>query len=170
MTARFFLLMAAALAVSFPPAAAAPRVTSISSLDELRTPLPYPFDESADADADVDAALDQAGKAHKLVFIDLGGNWCADCRILAALMELPDVRPFVSAHYVIVNVDVGRGNRNLQIPARWGITWRLEGFPTVLIVDPNGDRLVNAGHTAAIADARDMDPQAIVDWIGAWVE
>jgi hypothetical protein len=74
----------------------------------------------------------------------------------------------VDAHYVVVLVDVGRFNRNLDIPAHYGITERLEGVPAVLIVDPRTDRLLDAGHQAALADARSMTPQALADWLAQW--
>jgi thiol:disulfide interchange protein len=172
MRKRPFLFMAAALAatVAFAPAFGAPKVTSISSLAELQTPLPTPYDESANADAAVNAALAQARREHKRAFIDLGGNWCGDCRVLAGLMELPEFKSYIAAHYVVVSVDVGRFNKNLQIPARWGIAQRMEGVPSVLIVDPVSDRLIDADHTAALADARHMDPQSIMDWIAKWAE
>lgn len=153
-----------------PVAAAAPlKVTSIQELSQLPTPLPYPYDEKANADAQVNAALAKAKAEHKLAFIDLGGNWCGDCRVLASLMELPEIKRFVDAHYVVTQVDVGRFNKNLQIPARWGITQRLEGVPAVLIVDPNTNALVDKGHIATLADARHMTPQSIGDWIAQWV-
>jgi thiol:disulfide interchange protein len=148
--------------------AAALKVTSISDLSQLPTPLPYPYDEKANADAQVNAALAQAKAQHKLAFIDLGGNWCGDCRVLASLMELPEVKRFVDTHYVVTTVDVGRFDKNLQIPARWGITTRLEGVPAVLIVDPNTNALVDKGHIAALADARHMTPQGIADWLAQW--
>ena len=65
-------------------------------------------------------------------------------------------------------VDVGRLSRNLQIPAHYGMRDRLIGVPTVLIVDPHTDRLIDAGHTAALADARGMSPQALADWLARW--
>ena len=109
-------------------AAPAPQV-SISSFAQLPTPLPYPYDEKADANADVAAAKARAKAEHKLLAIDLGGNWCGDCRVLAGTMELPEVKAFDDAHYVVVLVDVGRFNRNQQIPAHYGVTRRLEGVP-----------------------------------------
>jgi thiol:disulfide interchange protein len=145
-------------------------VTSIQELSQLPTPLPYPYDEKANADAQVNAVLAKAKAEHKLAFIDLGGNWCGDCRVLASLMELPEVKRFVETHYVVTQVDVGRFNKNLQIPARWGITTRLEGVPAVLIVDPNTNALVDKGHIAALADARHMTPQGIGDWLAQWTK
>jgi thiol-disulfide isomerase/thioredoxin len=149
--------------------APAPKIVSISMLEELSTPLPYPYDENADANAEVNAAFARARAEHKRVLIDLGGNWCADCRILAAVMALPEMRAFLDAHYIMVDVDVGRFDRNLQIPARFGIRQRLEGVPSVLIADPDGT-LIDRRHISALADARSMTPQALADWLAEWAK
>jgi hypothetical protein len=167
----FKLVLIGALALTQPAfAAKAPMVTSISILAELPTPLPFPYEENADANKVVDAALARAKVEHKRAFIDLGGNWCGDCRVLAGLMNLPEVKTFVDAHYVVAIVDVGRFNKNLQIPARWNMVQALKdgGAPTVLIVDPVTNKVVDAGHTGALEDARHMDPQSIVNWIAEW--
>lgn len=149
-------------------AATAPRV-EIDSFFELQTPLPYPYDEAANADAAVAAAKARARKHHKLLLIDLGGNWCADCRILAATMELPEVKAFVDAHYETVMVDVGRLDKNLQVPARYGIARQgIEGVPSLLVVNPRTGALLDSGHIAALADARYMTPQALADWLAEW--
>ncbi|HUJ46459.1 MAG TPA: thioredoxin family protein [Rhizomicrobium sp.] len=170
---RFWLAAAAAMVMVFTASAATDtrlKITSISDLSQLSTPLPYPYDEKANADRVVDAALAKAKAEHKLAFIDLGGNWCADCRILSGLMDLPEVKPFVESHYVVAMVDVGRFNKNLQIPARWGIVDRLEGVPAILIIDPDDDSLVDRGHFVALDDARHMTPQAIADWMARWAK
>ncbi len=161
-------LCAVLIAASLPASASVPppRVTSIQSLSDLIVP-DYPFSEYADADGDVAHAFAQARAQNKRVLIDLGANWCADCRILSGIMELPEVRRFLDAYYVIAVVDVGRFNRNLQIPARFGITQRLEGVPSILIASPDG-RLLNPGHIFALDDARSMSPQDIVNWFALW--
>ncbi len=164
---RRALAAALALAVTAPlaQAAPAPRVQVISFKD-LPTPLPLPYDAAANAQADLAAARARARATHKLLLIDLGGNWCADCRLLAAVMSLPQVAAFIDAHYALVTVDVGRIDRNLDIPARYGIA-KVDGVPSLLVVDRRG-RLLDAGHTAALADARSMTPQALADWLARW--
>lgn len=167
---RFFLLCCVIPAFALTAqasAATAPRV-SITSLKELTVP-DAPYDTTANADAQVDAAIARAKKDGKEVLIDLGGNWCADCRIMAGLMDLPEMRTFLKAHYEMVSVDVGRFNRNLQIPARYGITTRLEGVPAFLIATPDG-KLLNPGNVSAIQDARHMTPQALADWLAQWAK
>ncbi|HEY5347623.1 MAG TPA: thioredoxin family protein [Rhizomicrobium sp.] len=149
-------------------AAPAPKA-GIADLSALPIVTMHPYDEQADADAAVAAAFARARKNHKRVLIDLGGNWCPDCIVLANVMRLPGVAPFITAHYEVVAVNVGRFDTNLQIPARFGITGRLEGVPSVLIATPNG-KLINRGHTTALVDARAMTPQAIIDWLASWTK
>jgi thiol-disulfide isomerase/thioredoxin len=159
---------AAAALFSLPAVAATAPHISITSLSQLDVP-DRPFDEKADADAAVDAAFARARKSGKDVMIDLGGNWCADCRILSGLMELPELHAFLAAHYEMATVDVGRFDRNLDIPARFGITERLEGVPAILVSTPDG-RLLNAGRVSAIEDARHMTPQALANWLAQWTK
>ena len=160
------LAFAAGSAIAAPP----PKV-GISDYSQLHTPLPYPYDEAANASAAVDRALARATKNGKRVIIDMGGNWCGDCRILAATMELPEMKAFLDRHFEIVTVDVGRFDKNLQVPARYGITERLEGVPALLVVDPRtGKQLVGAAQVSALADARHMRPQDLADWFAQWTK
>lgn len=160
----------AALAIALPASASvpAPHVRA-QSFDQLGQPLPSPYDESANAKSAVAKARAKAKAGHKLLLIDLGGNWCLDCRILAGTMELPEVGAFVRSHYELVTVDVGRFDKNLDVPAHYGITQRLAGVPALLVVDPRTDTLLDGGHIAALADARSMNPQALADWLAQWV-
>lgn len=158
------LALAASAMASVPP----PHVRA-QNFDQLAQPLPLPYDEKADAKSAVASARARAKATHKLLLIDLGGNWCPDCRILAGTMNLPEVAAFVRRHYVVVTVDIGRFDRNLHVPARYGITQRLAGVPALLVVDPRTDTLLDAGHVAALADARSMTPQALADWLAQWV-
>lgn len=161
------MCVAAAMVVSA-AASAGPQV-SIGSINDLTEVPDRPYDPAQDAAKAVDTALARAAQNHKRVLIDMGGNWCADCRILSAVMALPEVDAFLKSHYEVVLVDIGRVNRNLQIPSRFGITPKLEGVPDVLIVTPEG-KLLNGGHTEVLAEARKMTPQAISDWLASWAE
>ena len=149
------------------PAAPAPRV-SVPSLDKLPQPLPLPYDTAADATRQVARARALAKAQGKKLLIDLGGNWCLDCRVLAGIMDLPEVAAFVRKHYVVVTVDIGRMDKNLAIPGHYGIK-KLEGVPAILVVDPKTDRLLNGGRLFALADARSMTPQALANWLAHWV-
>jgi thiol-disulfide isomerase/thioredoxin len=171
LSAAAAVLAAAALALpalSGPAWAASPPNPGISSFAELKTPLPYPYDELANADAQVAKARAKAKASGKLLMIDLGGNWCGDCRVLAGTVELPAMKVFMDKHYEVVNVDVGRFNHNLQVPAHYGFTKRLVGVPTLLVVDPRTDKLLNRDDVFALASAGDMSPKALADWLARW--
>jgi thiol-disulfide isomerase/thioredoxin len=161
------VFVAAGAATAF-AAVPAPQMKSVTEMAQLETPLPIPYDAHADAEAALAATIARAKANGKRVLIDLGGNWCTDCRILAAVMELPELKPFVAKHYEVVEIDVGRMNRNMQIPARYGVT-KLDGVPTVLIVEPDG-KLINATNSADLADARSMNPQGIANWLARWAK
>lgn len=160
-------LLAASLAA--PAFAAPPPKVSIASYAQLKTPLPYPYDETADADAQVAKAVARAKAGRKLVMIKMGGNWCGDCRILQATMDLPEMKTFLNRHYEMVSIDVGRMDKNLQVPARYGVKDKLEGVPAILVVDPvSGRQLVARADVAALADARHMTPQALANWLAKY--
>jgi len=165
------MTLAAALALPSLSAAAAVKapVVQIATMAELPVVIHAPYDVTANADAEVDSAFARARAHHKRLLIDLGGNWCTDCIVFANVLQLPEIKAFVARHYEVVVVNVGRFDTNLQIPARYGITTRLEGVPSVLIVDRDG-KLVDAGHVAALADARHMTPQGIADWLAQWAK
>jgi thiol-disulfide isomerase/thioredoxin len=162
------LLATAAAAPAAPRAKIVAPHVATTSFERLPTPLPLPYDEKADANAQIAAARMRAAKAGKRLLIDLGGNWCLDCRLLAGTIELPEMKRFVARHFVVVTVDIGRFDKNGQVASGYGVQGRLKGVPAVLIVDPRTNRLLNAGHETELADARSMGPQALADWLAKW--
>ena len=148
-----FLLIAAGPAVPMLPAG-------------QPAPVAHPYDETADADAAVAAAFARARAAGHDVLLDFGGNWCPDCRMLAGVLEMPQVQAWSAAHLETVYVDVGRFTRNTGLARQYGVT--LTAAPTVLVVTPDG-RVLNRGQVFALADARRMSAQAVVDLLASWV-
>ncbi len=158
--------------VAFLPAfrafgAPAPRI-SIRSVNQLPRPLPAPYDASVNATAQVNAALKRARKSRKPLLIDFGANWCADCRVLAGVLELPEMRGWIAQHFELVQVDVGEFDRNLDIATRFSGGKQLGAIPAVFVIDAKTGKLRNADSTLALGDARIMRPQAIADWLATW--
>lgn len=151
-------------------AAPAPKLP-ITSFEQLKQPLPLPYDEHADAQADVAAAAKRARATHRLLLIDFGGNWCLDCRILAGTIEVQPLKAFVDKHYELVTVNIGRFDTNMDIPQRYGITDKLHGgVPALLVVDPRTNRVLDKGKVSALEDARHLGPQALSNWLAQWVK
>jgi thiol-disulfide isomerase/thioredoxin len=167
---RRLLLALPLLALTLPGFSAAgdraPKV-SIRTVEQLPRPLPSPYDASADAKAQVEAALQRARRSGKPMLIDFGANWCPDCRVLAGVLELPEMRRWISAHFELVQVDVGRFDRNIDIAQRFTGN-KLGAIPAVFIVDGKTGKLRNADSTLALGDARIMKPQEIANWLAKW--
>ena len=121
-----------------------------------------PYDAALDAQAGVDAAFAQAQAEGKRVLVKFGGNWCPDCRILAGMMELPAFAAFIDQAYVVVSVDVGRYDRNMDVVERFGFE-ALEGVPTVVVATADG-HVVNRASAAEWRTARERDPQEAADY------
>ncbi len=170
LSALFLGFLALPLFISGSLAAGAPKL-SIATIADLPVVERAPYDENANADAAVAAAFARAKKSGKRVLIDMGGNWCGDCIVLANLMQLPEMKRFMAAHFEIVSVDVGRMNKNLQVPGHYGVADRLKsgGVPSIIIAEPDGT-FVNKNDMSALEDARHMTPQATADWLAQWAK
>lgn len=134
---------------------------------QLPLPLPAPYDSEADARRDIAAATARAKKRNKPLLIDFGANWCVDCRVLAGVFELPEMKPWMARNFELVQVDVGEFDKNLDIPKRYGLP-QLRAVPALLVIDAKTGKLRNVGEEIALGDARIMKPQSIADWLARW--
>ncbi|ACI52987.1 Thioredoxin domain [Gluconacetobacter diazotrophicus PA1 5] len=163
------LPLAALLGLIATPALVTPALADMPPVPKVgqETPRPVaaPYGAPEGAQAQVDAAFRTAQASGRNVLIDFGGNWCPDCRMLAGVLALPSVAPWVAQRFVTVTVNVGRINTNLDIAQHYGVT--IHAVPTVLIVTPQG-RLLNPDGALALGDARRMSAQAVVDLLAGW--
>lgn len=167
MVNKLLLSMVAGALMTSTVFAIEPPLLSIKSNAELATPLPAPYVEASIevARQTVEDTLARAKKSGKRVLLDFGANWCPDCRIFSGVMELPEVKSFVEKHYEIGIIEVGKKDKNLDLAQRFGVT--LEGIPMLIILDDQG-KVVNAGTTADLRNAREWTPQALVDYLARW--
>jgi len=80
-----------------------------------------------------------------------------------------DVRGWTDEHYIIVEVDVGRFNKNLDLAARFNLDVKQSGIPAVAVVSPGG-LVLNVDDAMVLSDARTMTPQSIVDVLARWTQ
>jgi thioredoxin 1 len=124
------------------------------------------FDEKADAHRQILAAIAEASKTGKNIILDFGANWCGDCHALEAQMQKPELAALIARNYVVVNIDVGRFDKNLDVAQKYRIPVK-KGIPALAVLDPRGN-LLYAQDQGQFEDARQMNYEVIKAFFQQW--
>ncbi len=124
------------------------------------------YPEPAAAEGDIRQALIDAAKNHKRALIDFGGDWCGDCKALDANFHKPENIALLDSGFVLVHVNVGHVDQNLDIAERYGIPLK-KGVPALAVLDENGKVLFAQQH-GEFEDMRHMDVQSVNDFLNKW--
>jgi thioredoxin 1 len=119
-----------------------------------------PYDEHANAPEQVRQALQAAHAAHKDVLLVFGANWCPDCRVLDEALHGKGAAT-LGDHFVVVKVDVGNFDKNLDLAKRYEVPLR-KGIPAAAVLSGD-DALLYVTKAGELANARRMGEPAIVD-------
>lgn len=155
------VLTPAAIGSAAAPLPAAPRYA------DLPQPLPLPY-VARDAEPALAAARARAMQSGKRLLIDVGANWCFNCRLLGGLMRAPRVAAFLNAHFEVVTVDIGHFDRNMAVLGRLGFTGRRLFVPAVVVIDPRAHRIVNRGDEMRLADTAAIAPSDVLATLARW--
>jgi len=127
--------------------------------------LPLKFDPARDAVADVAGAVGQARQQGKRVLVDVGGEWCAWCRIMDRFFAGNErARTIRDAHYVWVKVNWSPENRNEELLSRWP---RIDGYPHLFVLDVDG-RLLHSQDTSLLEQGRGYDAGKFIAFLERW--
>jgi len=114
-----------------------------------------PFIPTDNIMKDVDYTLIKALESRKLAMFVMGANWCHDSIGLAHHFSHPDVAKIVADRYETLFVDVGFLDKSFEVIKRFG-TPVIYGTPTVIIVDPENNNVVNRNDMHTWRDAYKM--------------
>lgn len=120
-----------------------------------------PYDESMNPHVALSQALQAAQQQHKDVLVVFGANWCPDCRELDAAMHGSSAT-LINARFVVVKVDVGNFNKNLDIVGEYGNPIRM-GIPAAVVLDA-ANTVLYATKAGELANARRMGEHGIYDF------
>ena len=120
------------------------------------------YNESADAKAEVRQALAQAATTGVPVLVIFGANWCGDCKILDMALKQGVSAPLVAKEFKVVNVNVGRFDRNVDIAQSYGVPLK-NGIPAVVILSPK-NQVLYVTREGELADAGKMGENGIYEF------
>jgi thioredoxin 1 len=127
------------------------------------------YDESAVAKKQIAAAIAEAsrpGHPPRNVVLVFGANWCLDCRTLDAQMHQGELASLLEKHFVVVKIDVGRMDKNLEVATKYGVPVK-NGIPAVAVLNSKG-KLLYAQDQGQFADARHMNPESFMAFFERW--
>jgi len=124
------------------------------------------YDERADARVEIKEALHKARAEHKRVIVVFGANWCYDCHVLDAAFHRPDLAEIIAANYEVVHVDIGKGNKNQDLMAKYEVPMK-RGIPGLAVLDPDGT-LVYSQKNGEFENARALTPEDFRAFLEKW--
>ncbi len=124
------------------------------------------YPDGAEAKADIAAALTQAAREKKRVLLDFGGNWCGDCQVLQIYFHDAANRSLLANNYVLVPVNIGQYDKNLDIAAHYGVPVD-KGVPALAVLDAAG-KVIYSQRNHEFSAMRTMDSASVTAFLLQW--
>lgn len=122
----------------------------------------YPAIEAAAGD--VTAALAEARRTGKRVIMNFGADWCPDCWVLHYYFDEEPNAELVQRHFVMVNVNVGMKDSNVEIAREYGIP--VTAVPALSVVE--GDGRVVYAQGDEFSNIRNQEPGVVTEFLERW--
>lgn len=131
-----------------------------------RPAAPDIYPAPTQARADIAAALKTAAATRKRIILDFGGNWCPDCQVLAHYFHDARNQPIVQANYVVVPINIGRMDANVDVARRYGIPLN-KGVPALAVLSSRG-KLLYSQSGGQFEDMRHLESSALTQFLIRW--
>jgi thioredoxin-related protein len=144
-------------------------VAQSSSADDLLKPVAVKTDlypANADANKEIADALKVAGGSNQRVMLIFGGNWCYDCHVLDQALHDGDAGKIFKDHFLLVHVDIGEGDKNLDLVKKYETTLDF-GVPTVVLLNSTG-RVIYSSTKGEFEPARRMMKKDLIAFLNEW--
>ena len=128
--------------------------------------VPDIYPDPGKAKTDLAAALQTAAANHRRIIVDFGGNWCTDCHVLDTYFHDASNRPLLEADFLLVHVNIGRLDQNLDLAERYQIPLK-KGVPALAVLDSDG-KLLYSQRTGEFEAMRRMQSGAVTEFLTQW--
>ena len=134
----------------------------------LEKPFPLSYERVDLSTSDLETFVTSTINKNKQPIVIFGANWCPDCRILSAVLDLKTVKNFIDKNFEILYIDLGRYDINMELMESFEIMPQ-QGIPRVVIL--NKDReVLNIRNTGEWTTARSRTKQEIFDYFQEYKE
>ncbi|HEX9973125.1 MAG TPA: thioredoxin family protein [bacterium] len=114
-----------------------------------------------------------AGQSRKNILLMFGGNRCVWCHRLHQLFnENENISKFLNANYILVMVDVGKKDKNLDLNEKYGNPYSL-GFPVLVVLGKEGNQ-IHTQETGSLEYTKEEtakkghDPERVMNSLKTW--
>jgi thioredoxin 1 len=132
----------------------------------VRSAAPDIYPAPGQARADIASALHTASATHKRVILDFGGNWCPDCVVLDRYFHDARNLPIVKANYVVVHINIGHMDANVELADRYGIPLK-KGVPALAVLSSSG-KVLYSQKGGEFEDMRNLESSALTQFLIRW--
>lgn len=114
-------------------------------------PTEMKYSPAADAKADLAAALKRAQAEHKVVLLDVGGEWCPWChRMDKFLTDNAELLDLLQKNFVVVKVNYSDENKNEAFLSAYP---KVQGYPHIFVLDATG-KLLESKNTGDLEEGK----------------
>tara|TARA_E500000331_G_scaffold11815_1_gene10800 strand:- start:117 stop:692 length:576 start_codon:yes stop_codon:yes gene_type:complete len=134
----------------------------------LEKPFPLPYERIDLSENDLRNFIDTTIDNNKQPVVIFGANWCPDCRILSAVLDLQTVNKYMEDNFEILYIDLGRYDINMSLMEFFDIMPQ-QGIPRVVILNKDKE-VLNIKDTGEWTTARSRTKQEIFNYFQEYKE
>jgi protein disulfide-isomerase len=134
----------------------------------LEKPFPLPYERIDLSENDLRNFIDSTIDNNKQPIVIFGANWCPDCRILSAVLDLQTVNKYMDDNFEILYIDLGRYDINMSLMEFFNIMPQ-QGIPRVVILNKDKE-VLNIKDTSEWTTARSRTKQEIFNYFQEYKE
>ncbi|BDA77268.1 hypothetical protein LPTSP3_g01980 [Leptospira kobayashii] len=109
-------------------------------------------------------SLRYAEKENKNLIVLFGADWCPDCKALDRMLVTQEIKSLIQKNYIILKVDVGRFDKNLDLDEKLGHPIG-KGIPALVILSPNPLKIVASTEGGEFSNASQMSQDQVFAYL-----
>jgi Thioredoxin-like len=145
---------------------AAVALLSVAAVSRAETPFP-PTDSYEQIFSSMEQAREKARADGKLLMYVMGANWCHDSTDFVEKTAAPEMSALIEQRYVLQLINVGNLEFIREVITRFDEPV-IYGTPTVLIVEPQGNTLLNADSLDYWRSSSEYEDQDAIDYFSPY--